>query len=118
MARFKRKASRKFGGFRKARRTSRGSSGSGITWKELLIGMAGYAVARPMIVNAVPDFAPLGQYSDNVVLGGVGAAAAWKGSGMIKKAGVVVAASETLIGVSKLSSGLTGVSAQGGSNLY
>jgi len=112
LAKFRRKASRRYG-FRRASR-SRRSSGSGITWKELLVGMAGYAVVRPYIANVVPDFEMLGDYSDNVVLGVGGGVAAWKGSGMIKKAGIVVAASETLIGVSKLTSGITNGSKSSG----
>lgn len=113
MAKFRRKA-RRFGGFRRSRGRSGRSSGSGISWKELLVGMAGYAVVRPYISNIVPDVATLGNYSDNVIIGGVGGVAAWKGSGMIKKAGIVIAASETLIGVSKLTSGMGNGTASSG----
>jgi len=87
-----------------------------LSTNELLIGMGIYAAARPFLSNAIPDgFMGLpNAYSDNIVLGGAGGIAAWKGKGIVKKAGTVVAASEVLVGVSKLMSGIQGGSSESG----
>lgn len=74
---------------------------------ETLILSGVYGVARQPLSNLVPDLQmlPVG-YSDNILLGGAGALAAWKGKGLIKKAGLIILANEAFIASSKASSGL------------
>jgi len=70
---------------------------------EVAIGSAGYGFARPYVANMIPDIPQLGPYSDNVVLGGVGALAAWKGKGIVKKVGMIVLANEAFVAGSRMS---------------
>jgi len=88
------------------------SKGSNLTLKELLVGVSAYAVARPYLAKFVPQgfMGTPAQYSQNIVLGGAGALASWKGKGMVKKAGTIIAVSEAFIAVSKLSSGMSSTS--------
>lgn len=92
---------------KKVKRYGRKSSGNSMTMIEAGIGGAAYGAVRPFAANMVPDVAALGGYSDNVILGGIGALAAWKGSGLIKKAGMIVLANESFIASSKMTQGLT-----------
>ena len=110
--------------FKKARRYARRAYGKvksysrnskGLSAIEATIGGAGYGAVRNYAVNLVPDIAYLGGYSDKIVLGGLGALAAWKGKGMIKKAGLVVLASEAFVASSRATQGM---SAQTGGSIY
>jgi len=69
------------------------------------VGSAAYGFARPYAANMIPDVPQLGQYSDNVVLGSLGALAAWKGKGIVKKAGMIVLANEAFIAGSRMNTG-------------
>jgi hypothetical protein len=107
MAKF-RKIRRAYSGVKRFSRRSARATNKSISTTELLIGMAAYAAVRPKVADMIPDgFLGLPvAYSDNITLGVPAGLAAWKGSGYVKKAGIVVAATETLIGVSKLTSGM------------
>lgn len=96
-------ARKKKGGFK--------GKSSGLSPMELGIGSAIYGYARQPIANIVPDI-PNVPYSDNVVLGAAGFLAAWKGKGMIKKAGMVVLANEAFIAASRMSAGQQSSSSQ------
>lgn len=71
---------------------------------ETAVGSATYGFVRPKVANMIPDIPQLGEYSDNVVMGGIGALAAWKGKGIIKRAGMIVLANEAFIAGSRMSS--------------
>lgn len=92
-------------------------SSKGLTPIELTIGSGVYGVARPSIANAIPDIPQLGGYSDNVILGGAAFLAAWKGKGLIKKAGLVALGNEAFIASTKASQGMFGA-AQTSSGIY
>ena len=79
---------------------------------ETAIGSAAYGAVRPYAANMIPDVPQLGAYSDNVILGGVGALAAWKGKGIVKKAGMIVLANESFIAGSKAMSGMNNTGSQ------
>lgn len=82
------------------------SKGGSISPVEMAIGSGIYGYARPTIANVVPDIAAI-PYSDNVILGAAGFLAAWKGKGIVKKAGMVVLANEAFIAASRMSAGQT-----------
>lgn len=112
--------------FRKARRVARRMFGkrsrshkSASSMSPLFVAgtSAAYGIARPYVANIIPDISALGNYSDNVVIGGAAALAAWKGKGMIKKAGMIVLANESFIAASKASQNM-GVGSTTGSNVY
>lgn len=77
---------------------------------EVGVGSAGYGFIRPKVANMIPDIPQLGEYSDNVVLGAVGALAAWKGKGIIKKAGMIVLSNEAFIAGSRMSNNTSAAS--------
>lgn len=104
MRRYARKA------FRKSKSYSKSSS-LGVV--ETAVGSAVYGYVRQPVANMIPDVDMLGAYSDNVVLGGIGALAAWKGKGMIKKAGMIVLANESFIAASKSKAGMSTPSTSG-----
>jgi len=86
MARFKRKAARRFGGFKRSRRSS-GSS-------ENLLETVGYGFAygalRPKLkelASPMTQMLPLGENSDEIAFGLIGYFMAKKGTGMVKNAG-------------------------------
>lgn len=84
---FVRRASSSFRAFRRRGRSSSSGGGLGIVGSALT-GAAYGAVRNPvgnMIQGAVPRFA--GGYEDEVILGGLGALLAWKGSGIMKSVG-------------------------------
>lgn len=89
---------------RKRKHGFKGKKGGSLTPMELAIGSAVYGYARTPIANMVPDI-PNVPYSDNVLLGAVGGLAAWKGKGLIKKAGMVVLANEAFIAATRMSAG-------------
>jgi hypothetical protein len=106
--------------FKKMRRAARRTYGrarryshsnKGLNPMEMAIGSAAYGVIRPTIANAIPDIQQLGGYSDNVILGGAAALAAWKGKGLIKKAGMIFLGNEAFIASSKAAQGMTSGSA-------
>jgi len=110
------KKARKYGRRMFSRRTGRrSSSSSGLTMFEAGIGGAAYGIARPTVSGMIPDVPQLGGYSDNVILGGLGALAAWKGSGIVKKAGMVILTNEAFVASSKAAAGFsTGAQSNGG----
>lgn len=79
----------------------------GLSPMEAAAGSAIYGAIRNPLVNAVPDIARFGAYSDNVVLGGLAALAAWKGKGMTKKAGMVVLSNESFVASTRASQGIS-----------
>jgi hypothetical protein len=93
--------------YSRARKSYSRHSKGGLTATETAIGSGIYGAARPFIAEKVPDIGMLGGYSDNLVLGGLGFLASWKGTGMIKKAGMIVLANESFIAGAKLSSGIS-----------
>lgn len=101
--------------FRKVRRYARKAFGAAKRYVksdktsmiEVAAGSAGYGFVRPKVANMIPDIPQLGEYSDNVILGGIGALAAWKGKGIIKKAGMIVLANEAFIAGSRMSNNTT-----------
>jgi hypothetical protein len=105
---FRRFARRAYG---KAKRYVR--SNKAINPIETILGSAAYGAVRSPIASAIPDVPQLGGYSDNVILGGIAALAAWKGNGLIKKAGMVVLANESFIAGAKASQGLMGGTSTG-----
>jgi hypothetical protein len=109
-------------GFKKARRYAarafkryRKSSAKGLTPMEMGIGSFGYGLVRNPISGLVPNVAMLGDYSDNVILGGLGGLAAMKGSGIVKKAGLVILGNELYHAGTRAASGFT--SGNGGTSL-
>jgi hypothetical protein len=112
MAKFKKIRRYAAKAYRKGKRYA--SSNKGISPMEITIGSAGYGAVRPMIANAVPNVGALGEYSDNVILGLVGFAAAWKGKGLVKKAGMVVLGAESFVAGSRLSQNIGGNSTSSG----
>ena len=111
--------SRRMNFSRRVRHRSRGSSsGGGISFKELELYTGLYAAARPYAVGIIPDgFMGLPpQYTENIILGGIGFLGAWKGQGMVKKAGMVTAAGETFVGVSKFLAGMKTSNTSSGSS--
>lgn len=116
MARFKkmRRYARK--AFRKGKSYSKSSSSLSVI--ETAVGSAAYGYVRQPLANMVPDMDALGAYSDNVVLGGIGALAAWKGKGIVKKAGMIVLANEAFIASSKAKVGMTPSTTQQSGYVY
>jgi len=110
MAKF-RKARKAYRSMRKASRRS--SKGGSFGVMDAAIGGGVYGFARPYAANLIPDIPQLGGYSDNVILGGVAALAAWKGRGLLKKAGLSVLNNEAFVASSKAASGVTGGSTEG-----
>lgn len=84
----------------------RGKKGGSLSPMEMAIGSGIYGFGRPMVANMIPDVSSIPN-SDNVILGVAGYLAASKGSGMIKKAGMVVLANEAFIAASRMSAGTT-----------
>lgn len=73
---------------------------------ETALFAGGYGLVRPYAANMIPDVPQLGGYSDNLILGGAGFLAAWKGKGIVKKAGKTILAIEAFVAASKASSGI------------
>lgn len=92
-------------GYKAAKRYSRSDKTNPL--EAVLMG-GGYGVARPYIANMVPDVPQLGNYSDNVLIGGAAGLAAWKGKGIVKKLGMSILNNEAFVAASKASSGMTG----------
>jgi hypothetical protein len=108
MARF-RKARRRGSVMKRSRRGQ--AAFGGIKPFEVAIGSAGYGFIRPHVASILPDIPMLQGYSDNVIMGGLAALAAWKGKGLIKKAGIVILANESFIASARLTQGMGQVSA-------
>lgn len=106
---------------RVGRRVRRGSSNKNPGFKNFLVAVALYAKARPYLVGYTKPYTSkltmLKGYDTEVVHGGVGALAAWKGKGYVKTAGQAVAASELFIGLSK-SNTASGAIGPEGATLY
>jgi len=92
MARFRRRASRRRGGFFK--RMLRGRrSGKGLSPEKIIIPAAIYGAGRQYLVNLAAPLTskiPFGNYADEVLFGLAGYMAAKKGRGMIKQLGMAV----------------------------
>jgi len=112
---FKKKA-RRYGRRMFGRRTSSRKSNSSMSPLMVAGGSAAYAVVRPYAANIIPDIPQLGEYSDNVIIGAAGALAAWKGRGIVKKAGMIVLANESFIAASKATQGMS--TQTGSSGIY
>lgn len=94
MARGRRRFGRRgsFRGFRRGVRRSRSSS-SGLSPLKIVLPAAAYGAARQYLSNLiapVTSMIPLGNYADEVVLGGLGWYAATKGKGIIKQVGTAM----------------------------
>lgn len=105
MARFRRKASRRSFGFKKARRSGRSSSG--LTPMNVLLAGAVYGLARPYVANVLPNMFSVGPVdSDNVIIGAAGYYGMRKGNGLVKALGAVALGSEAGIIANRLTSGV------------
>lgn len=117
MAKFKRKAKRRFSPFRRSRSRSNNSSGS---LTAVLVGGAAYGAGRQYVSNLVKpltDKIPLGNVADNLVMGAICYFGAKKAPKMLKpvfKAGLAIEAA--MAGQDLMQNGLSSVSGSSQSN--
>lgn len=90
-------ARRKKGGSRRSR-----SGGGGLTATDAALYGAGYGIAQPHAYNMA---AKIG-INPRLTMGILGALAAWKGKGIVRKAGLVVLTTEAGIQARAMTSGL------------
>jgi len=100
---FKKKATRRKGGFSKRARARSGRSSSGLTPMNVMLAGAVYGAARPIAAKFLPDLFSIGPVdSDNVLIGAAGFYGMKKSSGFMKALGAVALGSEAGIVTARL----------------